>query len=64
VIPLVWSIRETRPLVRTDTHVVAHDRMDPNLTPEVLAAAGPSTVPGWGTGASTGAVSADLRSLG
>jgi 4-amino-4-deoxy-L-arabinose transferase-like glycosyltransferase len=42
-IPLVWSIRETRPLVRTDTRVVAHDWMDKNLTPGVLVAADPST---------------------
>jgi 4-amino-4-deoxy-L-arabinose transferase-like glycosyltransferase len=42
-IPLVWSIRETRPLVRTDTRVVAHDWMDRNLTPGVLVAADPST---------------------
>ena len=43
VIPLVWSIRETRPLVRTDTRVAAHDWMDRNLTPGVLVAADPST---------------------
>jgi hypothetical protein len=43
VIPLVWSIRETRPLVRTDTRVVARDWMDRNLTPGVLVAADPST---------------------
>lgn len=42
-IPLVWSIRETRPLVRTDTRVVAHDWMNRNLTPGVLVAADPST---------------------
>jgi 4-amino-4-deoxy-L-arabinose transferase-like glycosyltransferase len=42
-IPLVWSIQETRPLVRTDTRVVAHDWMDRNLTPGVLVAADPST---------------------
>jgi 4-amino-4-deoxy-L-arabinose transferase-like glycosyltransferase len=43
VIPLVWTIRETRPLVRTDTRVVAHDWMAQNLTPGVLVAADPST---------------------
>jgi hypothetical protein len=43
VIPLVWTIRETRPLVRTDTRVVAHDWMEQNLTPGVLVAADPST---------------------
>jgi hypothetical protein len=43
VIPLVWSIRETRPLVRTDTRVAAHDWMDANLTAGVLVAADPST---------------------
>ena len=45
VIPLVWSIRETRPLVRTDTRVVAHDWMAQHLTPGVLVAADPSTAP-------------------
>jgi hypothetical protein len=43
VIPLVWSIRETRPLVRTDTRIVAHDWMKQNLTRGVLVAADPST---------------------
>ena len=43
VIPLVWSIRETRPLVRTDTRVVAHEWMEKHLTPGVLVAADPST---------------------
>ena len=43
VVPLVWTIRETRPLVRTDTRVVAHDWMEQNLTPGVLVAADPST---------------------
>jgi hypothetical protein len=43
VIPLVWSIRDTRPLVRTDTRVVAHDWMERNLTPGVLVAADPGT---------------------
>ena len=43
VISLVWSIRETRPLVRTDTRVVAHDWIDRKLTPGVLVAADPST---------------------
>jgi hypothetical protein len=43
VVPLVWSIRETEPLTRTDTRVVAHDWMGKNLTPGVLVAADPST---------------------
>jgi hypothetical protein len=43
VIPLVWTIRDTRPLVRTDTRVVAHDWMDRTLTPGVLVAADSST---------------------
>jgi 4-amino-4-deoxy-L-arabinose transferase-like glycosyltransferase len=43
VIPLVWSIRETRALTRTDTRIVAHDWMRDNLTPGVLVAADPST---------------------
>ena len=42
-VPLVWTIRETRPLVRTDTRVVAHDWMEQNLTDGVLVAADPST---------------------
>lgn len=45
VVPLVWSIRETEPLTRTDTRVVAHDWMRKNLTPGVLVAADPSTAP-------------------
>ncbi len=45
VVPLVWTIRDTRPLVRTDTRVVAHDWMEENLTPGVLVAADPSTAP-------------------
>ena len=43
VIPLVWSIRETRPLVRTDTRVLAEDWIERNVTPGVLVAADPST---------------------
>jgi hypothetical protein len=43
VIPLVWSIRETRPLVRTDTRVVAHHWMEENLKPGALVAADPGT---------------------
>ncbi len=43
VVPLVWSIRETEPLTRTDTRVVAHDWMREHLTPGVLVAADPST---------------------
>ena len=43
VIPLVWSIGDTRPLTKTDTRVVAHDWMEANLTPGVLVAADPST---------------------
>jgi 4-amino-4-deoxy-L-arabinose transferase-like glycosyltransferase len=42
-VPLVWTIRETRPLVRTDTRVVAHDWMEQNVTDGVLVAADPST---------------------
>jgi hypothetical protein len=45
VVPLVWTIRDTKPLVRTDTRVVAHDWMEENLTPGVLVAADPSTAP-------------------
>ena len=45
VVPLVWTIRDTKPLVRTDTRVVAHDWMEDNLTPGVLVAADPSTAP-------------------
>jgi hypothetical protein len=43
VIPLVWSIQDTRPLVRTDTRVAAHDWMDENVTKGVLVAADPAT---------------------
>ncbi|HEY6584332.1 MAG TPA: glycosyltransferase 87 family protein [Gaiellaceae bacterium] len=43
LIPLVWSVRDTKPLLRTDTRVVAHDWMEENLTPGVLVAADPST---------------------
>ncbi|HEX7256287.1 MAG TPA: hypothetical protein VF236_10205 [Gaiellaceae bacterium] len=43
VVPLVWSIRDTEPLTKTDTRVVAHDWMEANLTPGVLVAADPST---------------------
>jgi 4-amino-4-deoxy-L-arabinose transferase-like glycosyltransferase len=43
VVPLVWSVRDTEPLTRTDTRVVAHDWMEANLTPGVLVAADPST---------------------
>lgn len=43
LIPLVWSVRDTKPLLRTDTRVVAHDWMERNLTPGVLVAADPST---------------------
>ena len=43
VIPLVWSIGDTRELTKTDTRVVAHDWMEANLTPGVLVAADPST---------------------
>lgn len=42
-IPLVWSVRETKALTRTDTRVVAHDWIRDNLTPGVLVAADPST---------------------
>jgi 4-amino-4-deoxy-L-arabinose transferase-like glycosyltransferase len=43
VVPLVWSIRDTKPLTHTDTRVVAHDWMEKNLTPGVLVAADSST---------------------
>ncbi|HET8652431.1 MAG TPA: hypothetical protein VFM13_07655 [Gaiellaceae bacterium] len=43
VIPLVWSVGDTKPLTKTDTRVAAHDWMDANLTPGVLVAADPST---------------------
>ncbi|MDQ3778743.1 MAG: hypothetical protein M3310_07795 [Actinomycetota bacterium] len=43
VVPLVWTIRDTRPLVRTDTRVLAHGWIESNVTPGVLVAADPST---------------------
>ena len=45
LIPFVWSVRDTKPLLRTDTRVVAHDWMERHLTPGVLVAADPSTAP-------------------
>jgi hypothetical protein len=45
LIPLAWGIRDTKPLRRTDTRVVAHDWMEQHLTPGVLVAADPSTAP-------------------
>jgi hypothetical protein len=45
LIPLAWSVRDTKPLLRTDTRVVAHDWMERHLTPGVLVAADPSTAP-------------------
>jgi 4-amino-4-deoxy-L-arabinose transferase-like glycosyltransferase len=45
LIPLAWSVRDTKPLLRTDTRVVAHDWMEQHLTPGVLVAADPSTAP-------------------
>ena len=44
VVPLVWTVRDTRPLLRTDTRVAAHEWMAANLTPGVLVAADPHTV--------------------
>jgi len=43
VVPLTWSIRDTKALTRTDTRIVAHRWIEQNVTPGTLIAADPST---------------------
>jgi hypothetical protein len=45
VVPLVWSIRDGRELLRTDTRLVAHEWIESNLPPDAVIAADPSTLP-------------------
>jgi hypothetical protein len=43
VVPLTWSIRDTRDLTRTDTRVIAHRWVEQNVPPGTHIAADPST---------------------
>src|SRR5213080_1181911 len=43
VVPLTWSIRDTKELTRTDTRIVAHRWIEQNVTPGTRIAADPST---------------------
>jgi hypothetical protein len=43
VIPLTWSIRDTKVLTRTDTRVVAHEWVERHIPPRTHVAADPST---------------------
>jgi hypothetical protein len=43
VVPLTWSIRDTKPLTRTDTRVVAHGWVVSHIPPHTHVAADPST---------------------
>ena len=43
VIPLTWSIRDSRQLTRTDTRVIAHRWVERNIPPGTRIAADPST---------------------
>jgi hypothetical protein len=43
VVPLTWSIRDTKVLTRTDTRVVAHRWVEQNIPPGTHIAADPST---------------------
>jgi hypothetical protein len=45
VVPLTWSIRDTKELTRTDTRVVAHTWIADNIPPGTHIAADPSTPP-------------------
>jgi 4-amino-4-deoxy-L-arabinose transferase-like glycosyltransferase len=46
VVPLTWSIRETKQLTRTDTRIVAHRWVERHIAPGTRIAADPST-PGF-----------------
>jgi hypothetical protein len=48
VVPLTWSIRDTKELTRTDTRVVAHRWVETHIPPRTHVAADPST-PGFAT---------------
>jgi hypothetical protein len=43
VVPLTWSIRDTKPLTRTDTRIVAHSWVVGHIPPRTHVAADPST---------------------
>jgi hypothetical protein len=43
VIPLTWSIRDTKGLTRTDTRIVAHAWVEQHIAPATRIAADPST---------------------
>lgn len=43
VIPLTWSIRDTKELTRTDTRIVAHTWVEQHIAPATRIAADPST---------------------
>jgi hypothetical protein len=43
VVPLTWSIRDTKPLTRTDTRIVAHRWVLGHIPPRTHVAADPST---------------------
>jgi Glycosyltransferase family 87 len=43
VVPLTWSIRDTKKLTRTDTRVVAHAWVEGHIPPHTHVAADPST---------------------
>ena len=43
VVPLTWSIRETKELTRTDTRIVAHRWIEQHIPPGTHIAADPST---------------------
>jgi hypothetical protein len=45
VVPLTWSIRDTKPLTRTDTRIVAHRWVAQHIPPRTHVAADPSTPP-------------------
>jgi hypothetical protein len=45
VVPLTWSIRDTKRLTRTDTRVVAHEWVVTHISPRTHVAADPSTPP-------------------
>ncbi len=43
VVPLTWSIRDTKKLTRTDTRIVAHRWVEQHIAPGTRVAADPST---------------------
>jgi hypothetical protein len=43
IVPLTWSVRDTKELTRTDTRIVAHRWVERHITPGTRIAADPST---------------------